>query len=277
MSMDSMFKGGRKYAGWKTFCRPQQGGRPGRRKMNWFYLWCLRYGIVAVIMVFGLSACSWQGIDQDGSMPKRLYISGQSSHVSDQQIAQIAAPYLRVSLAEVDIEALQKRIASEPWLKDVRVYRRRPDGIVIHVSDRKAIADWGSHGVLAADGTLFSPRQRPENLPKLNGPGTDPMKVYTQYRRLSGILAGHGVHLAALELNASGGWDARLDNGLRLRLGRSHLVQRVQRFVRYALVRPQARRALATAGYVDLRYNDGFAVGGSRKVTVSAHHEESVG
>lgn len=245
--------------------------------MNWINARRLRDGVIGAIVLLGVAACTWQGIKPDNAGPRRLYISGRSAHVSDQQIARLAAPYLKASFFDLNTGALKKRIARQPWLTDVRVSRHWPDGVVVHVADHKAVAAWGDKSVLATDGQVFTPDGRPEGLVQLNGPAKDRAKVYAQYRRLSGILAGHGVHLASLALNERGDWQARLDNGLKLRLGRRQLAARMQRFVRYALTRPQARRALAAAGYVDLRYSDGFAVGGSRHATASASHEESVG
>ncbi|MGB7756921.1 MAG: cell division protein FtsQ/DivIB [Salinisphaera sp.] len=245
--------------------------------MSWINARRLRDGAIGALVLLGVAACTWQGIKPDNAGPRRLYISGKSSHVSDKQIARIAAPYLKASFFDVDTDALKSRIASQPWLTDVRVSRHWPDGVVVHVADHKPVAAWGDKSVLAADGQVFTPDSRPKGLIQLSGPKKDSAKVYAQYRHLSGILAGHGVHLASLELNERGDWQARLDNGLELRLGRDQLAARMQRFVRYALARPQARRALAEAGYVDLRYSDGFAVGGSRHETASASHEESVG
>lgn len=246
--------------------------------MSWINTRRLRDGAIGVVVLLGVAACTWQGIKPDETGPSRLYISGGSKHVSDKQIARIASPYLKVSFFDVDTQALKKRLASQPWLNDVRVTRHWPDGVVVHVADHKAVAAWGDNGVLAADGQVFTPDTRPKGLVKLNGPVEDSAKVYAQYRHLSGILTAHGVHLASLELNERGDWRARLDNGLELRLGHAKLASRVQRFVRYALAQPKARHALASAGYVDLRYSDGFAVGGSRHdKTASASHQESVG
>lgn len=245
--------------------------------MNWINVRRLRDGAIGAALLMGVAACTWQGIKPDNSGPSRLYISGSSQHVSDAEIARIAGPFLKASSFDMDTEALKQRLASQPWLTDVRVSRHWPDGVVVHVADHKPVAAWGDKSVLAADGKVFTPDARPSGLVRLNGPSQGSAKVYAQYRHLSGILAGHGVHLASLELNERGDWRARLDNGLELRLGRDHLAARMRRFVSYALARPAARRALASAGYVDLRYSDGFAVGGSRHETASARHEESVG
>lgn len=245
--------------------------------MGWLNSRLLRDGAMGAIVLLGVAACTWQGIKPDGSGPRRLYISGQSQHVTDQRIAQIAAPYLKASFFDVDTDALRDRLASQPWLTEVNVSRHWPDGVVVHVADHEPVAYWGAHRVLAKDGAIFAPVERPEGLARLAGPDEHSDKVYAQYQRLSGILAGHDVHLASLKLNARGDWYARLANGLELRLGSERLDARIQRFVRFALTRPEARSALAKAGYIDLRYSDGFAIGGTRQTTVAKNDEESVG
>lgn len=253
------------------------GAALGSKTMKWFEAKRLRDAGLGAVLVMGVAACTWQGIKPDETGPRRLYISGQSAHVSDQEIAKIAAPYLKASFFDVDIDALQKRLAAQPWLTDVNVSRHWPDGVIVHLAEHQAVAAWGHDGLLGADGKVFVPGHRPSGLIQLDGPEASGLKVYKQYQQLSGILAGHGVQLAALSLDKRGAWTARLDNGLELRLGREQLDQRMKRFVDFALARTAAQRALASAGYVDLRYSDGFAVGGSRTNSATAAHQEKMG
>src|SRR5699024_6395969 len=170
-----------------------------------------------------------------------------------------------------------KKLAKQSQLVDIWVARHGQDGIEVHLDDRDVVANWGAKGVLLSDGRIIDVSSQPDNLVDLTGDEEDAEKIYAQYHRLSGILSPHGVHLAALTLEPGMGFDARLDNGLILHLGYHHIEKRARRFVHYALTRPQAQRVIDTAGYIDLRYSDGFAVGGSRKENHAARHEESLG
>lgn len=221
------------------------------------------------LLLFGVAACTWQGLKPDGQRTGHLYISGDSAHVSDAEIARIAMPYMTSAFFDVDIKALQAEVEREPWLAEVDVSRHWPDGVAVHVADHVPVALWGDEGVLGANGRVFVPGagSRPADLVALDGPPTAGLKVYQQYRELSDALGGHDAHIARLSLDARGSWTATLTDGLELRLGRDKLDERMQRFVDYALDDSQARDALADAGYVDLRYSDGFAVGGTRAVT----------
>ena len=236
-----------------------------------------RDALLGAALLFGVAACTWQGIKPDAAGPRRLYISGDTPHLGADRIALIAAPYLAASFFNVNIGQLRDRLAAEPWVQTVSVARHWPDGVVITVAEHRPIARWGAHAVLAADGAVFTPKAdtRPAHLIRLDGPADEGPKVYRRYRQLAAMLSGHDARIASLALNARGGWSARLANGLELRLGREGLRSRMQRFVRFALGRPRARQALQDAAYIDLRYSDGFAVGGHRPAPPTPTDQEN--
>jgi cell division protein FtsQ len=83
--------------------------------------------------------------------------------------------------------------------------------------------------------------------------------VARRYLEARALLAGAGLGLRALELDARGSWRMELSNGFELRLGREEFDRRLRRFARIAapLLTPRAPEV----AYVDLRYSRGFAVG----------------
>ena len=66
------------------------------------------------------------------------------------------------------------------------------------------------------------------------------------------------LSVGSLQLDARRTWRVQLSNGLTLEVGRSHPVQRLERFVRVypAILAAGEGRVLS----VDLRYSNGFAV-----------------
>lgn len=234
--------------------------------MNWRNPRRWRDVLLGAGLLLGVVACTWQGIKPEGSETGHLYISGDAAHVSDERIARIASPYLEASFFDVDLEGLQAQLSNLAWLREVKVSRHWPDGVVVRVSEHEPVARWGQHGLLARDGQVFTPgaKTRAQDLIQLDGPDTAGLKVHEQFQALTKILGGHEVTLASLALDARGSWTAQLADGLELRLGRDHIQARLQRFVRYALGEPRAHEQLADARYIDLRYSDGFAIGGKR-------------
>jgi cell division protein FtsQ len=65
--------------------------------------------------------------------------------------------------------------------------------------------------------------------------------------------------MSRLRLDERGAWELSLDNGVALRLGRSKMDERFERFMGTAARVVTARAA--EIAYVDLRYANGFAIG----------------
>src|SRR5699024_3961019 len=153
--------------------------------------------------------------------------------------------------------------------------RHWPDGVVIRVTDHQPIALWGDGQVLTADFAVVTPPSTAQLpvLPQLSGPDGTGKRVYARFHSMNEqLVAAGGRRIVALTLNARGAWRATLVNGLELRFGRDQLLVRMQRFINYALTR--VPKALASAGYVYLRYTDGCAVGGTRTATLEKRNEQ---
>lgn len=235
----------------------------------------LRDLLFGLLLLLAVAAGTWSVIHSDSAVASRVYIAGALDQASANRIATTIAPYLGVPFFDVDIEAVAARLDTLPWLAGVSVDRRWPDGVVIHVTDRQPLALWGADQVLTADFAVVAPRPGVAlpRLPQLVGPDGTGERVYARFVHMNQQLAAGGNrHIVALELNARGAWIATLADGLELRFGRDHLALRLQRFINYALTR--LPRALASAGYVDLRYSDGFAVGGVRATAVQEKGNE---
>lgn len=231
--------------------------------------------LIGMLLLFGVAACTWSSIQPDGAVAKRLYVIGTLEYGSSARIAQTAAPYLGVPFFDIDIEDMAAAIKDLPWLAAVSIDRHWPDGVVVRVSEHEPIALWGDGSVLTADFSVITPAatEALPMLPRLVGPEGTGQRVYTRFEDMNRQLAPAGdARIDALSLDARGSWSATLANGLVLRFGRDHLAARLQRFVDYALTR--ARPALDSVGYVDLRYSDGFAVGGTRAVAVQEKGNE---
>ncbi|HKK03175.1 MAG TPA: cell division protein FtsQ/DivIB [Gammaproteobacteria bacterium] len=164
--------------------------------------------------------------------------------------------FLGVSLAGV-----RERIVEIDWVEDAVVRRRWPAAIEITVIEQLPAARWGDSGLLNTRGELFvdDARHMPPELPQLWGPPGTEQAVAQRYLDARALLAGAGLGLRALEVDARGAWRMRLSNGFELRLGRQSFDRRLGRFARIAapLLTPRA----AEVAYVDLRYSRGFAVG----------------
>lgn len=236
-------------------------------------------GVISLLAGLALlgaaAACTWQGLKPDGNGMQRLYIAGSPAHVEDREVIAATAGHLGAGFFDLDIEALRDAVVALPWVAGAQVHRRWPDGVVVQVREHQPVALWGDAELLAADGSVFRPPEGelPEDLPRLAGPDNARHKLRARLPELREALAPMAREVARVRLSPRGAWTVTLAGGLDLRLGRSRIVERAARF---AARGPAAiGEALTTADYVDLRYDNGFAVGGTQAAPNKASKEST--
>lgn len=236
--------------------------------------------LLGLVLLFGVGACTWSGVSANDTVARRIYVSATLAPVRAARVAATVAPFLGEPLSDVNMQAMAHALKQLPWLMHISVDRHWPDGVVIRADAHAPLALWGDDALLTADFTVITPNwDRMQQalalaeLPQLAGPADTGKRVYMRFTHMNQRLASvSNAHIVRLQLDARGSWRATLANGLVLRFGREHLATRLQRFIDYAL--DEARTALTSAGYVDLRYSDGFAVGGTRTAAVQENGNE---
>ena len=221
--------------------------------------WKLHARRVAVI---GILVGSLVGLSLILDRPIRVMsIDGSFQRVSPGQVEQAAAPYLKAGFMSADLDAVQSAIERLPWVDHARVQRRWPNSVHVLIVEQVAAARWGESGLLNARGELFVmfATHVPPELPRLSGPEGSEAQVAKRYLAAQGQMLEAGMRIAAVRLDERGAWEMDLDNGLTVRLGRSQVDERLQRFIHTASA-VVARRANEIS-YVDMRYSNGFTIG----------------
>jgi cell division protein FtsQ len=192
---------------------------------------------------------------------RQVIVHGPFERVSVLQVEAALGDLREQGFLGVQLESVRARIVAIDWVDDAVVRRRWPAEIEVTVLEQVPAARWGDSGLLNTRGELFvrDTRHVPADLPRLSGPDGSEQLVARRYLDVRSTLAGVGMGVRVLELDARGAWRMELSNGFEVRLGRESFDQRLQRFARVAapLLTPRA----ATVEYVDLRYSRGFAVG----------------
>jgi cell division protein FtsQ len=204
----------------------------------------------------------------DGSFQR--VVASEIQNVSQRRIA-------GAGLVSVDMAAVQRALVQLPWIDSVSVQRSWPRTLRISVVEQVAIARWNNTALINSRGELFrsSESQIPAGLPRLSGPeGTD-ADVVARFFSIRDRMAEAGAHLTMLQLDARGAWRLALDSGVEVRLGRSQVDERYQRFVAAAL--PLVIQRAAEIAYVDMRYTNGFAVGWKARAARLASRTTSQG
>ena len=193
---------------------------------------------------------------------ERIVVTGSLQHVTVMQVEDVVRAELHgAGLVTVNLAGIGRGLCALPWVDRAAVQRSWPRGLAIQIVEQVAVARWNGAGLVNARGDLFLAHAavaRPD-LPLLAGPEGAEQEVTARYLEMQQRLAAPGLRLTALTLDERGAWNFTLADGVTVRLGRSDVDARFDRFVLAAagLVRTRA----ADIGYVDMRYGNGFAVG----------------
>jgi len=212
-----------------------------------------------VIGVCAAAAAVMWGLDQP---IQSVSVSGRFQHVARADVERVVKERVRgAGLLSVDLAAVHRALHTIPWVDAVSVQRVWPRGLNVIVIEQVAAARWGARGLLNTRGELFATDERhiPPELAQLAGPEGKEAEVAQRYLAAQGRLQQAGLRLTALRLDARGAWELDLANGVTVRLGRSQVDERFDKFITAAL-RLVTQRGDDIA-YIDMRYTNGFAIG----------------
>lgn len=193
---------------------------------------------------------------------RTVTVTGRFQHVAPQQIRHAVAQAVSgAGLLTVSLGKVRHAVAALPWVASVSVQRAWPHGIHVWVREQRAAARWNGNGLLNLSGVLFVAHVRAPapGLARLSGPAGTSVRVMRRYLAMQARMRASGLAIAALSFDASGAWRFTLSNGIAVRLGRSQVLERFDKFMSAAL--GIVERRAAAISYVDMRYTNGFAIG----------------
>ena len=193
---------------------------------------------------------------------RTVAVTGRFQHVAPGEIEQVVARQVHGrGLLTVRLGEVSRAIHTLPWVDAVSVERDWPYGLSVLVVEQVAAARWGADGLVNSSGVLFATgiSRLPAGLARLSGPDGSAAEVTQRYLAMRRRLAEASLTITALRLDARGAWQLDLANGITVRLGRSQVDERFEKFMSAALGIVEHRAG--DISYVDMRYTNGFAIG----------------
>ncbi len=225
------------------------------RAWRWRFLTCLS------IFIISLSIWAYSELTATDTFPiQHVKIDGSFEHVSKSSLREISLPYVDTGFFAVDVASLQEVIEKLPWVAEANIRRVWPSTIIILIKEQQPVARWGASDLMIQTGMLFhpTPDSVSASLPQLDGPEGQELTVLKIYQEMNDILAHLGLKVSCLSLTDRRAWQAGLNNGMELYLGRIDTMKRVKRFVSsYNQIFGSRGSDVA---YVDLRYTNGLSV-----------------
>lgn len=179
--------------------------------------------------------------------------------VEAKQVLQVLRNEVQGNFFTVDIERLRQSLEKLPWVRNVSIRREFPHRLAVQLEEQQALAHWNNSALVNRQGEVFVARSE-QVLPAFTGQDGTAAEVTQQYMQFSKQLAALDLQVNQLALSPRHAWQLRLSNGMVLELGREDMQQRLATFVE---VYPHSLATMqGKVKYVDLRYRNGFAVGG---------------
>ena len=192
----------------------------------------------------------------------QVKLKAATQRVDEMDVLQVVREKVQGNFFTVDIVQLRKELEKLPWVRGVQIRREFPDSLSVNIEEHQALAYWNEDELVNRQGEVFS-ADSDAAMPSFVGQAGDAALVTQQYAQFTQQLARIDLGIRQLAESPRHAWQLRLSNGMVLELGSEQMQQRLDRFVAvypYSLAKMQGE-----VKTVDLRYRNGFAVGGSSK------------
>lgn len=197
-----------------------------------------------------------------------IRLEGDVSRNSAANIRANIASKLTGNFFTLDLQSARQVFESLPWVRHAVVQRVWPNLLEVTLEEHKPAAVWkgdeGNDRLVNTYGEVFEANVGDvddEDLPEFDGDEASAAEMLAMYRRLNPVFAPLDLQVTRLALSGRGSWEAEMDNGAVVEIGRGsddEVLARCARFVR--TVTQAAARLPRGWSQADLRHTDGYAL-----------------
>ncbi len=244
------------------YLRPRRPKSPLAPKLNWperlswFGSWLLLL-LAFVLCVLGVLRLVQTIQAEPAAM---ITVAGELSTRQRAVLTEQLQPLVKAGYFTADLTQIRDGALSKPWVDQVTVTRHWPNGIVVRVLPRHAVARWGSGRLLSDQAVVFveaEPVDR-RDLPMLHGPASQSQLMMQQYQQINQWFAPLGMRLQELHLTERMTWFMKFDSGLRVIVDQEQTHTKLQRLS--YLAKQGLNDAWPHIAAIDLRYRNGMAL-----------------
>lgn len=216
----------------------------------------------AVLMMAGIGfgVFVFPFIEKQANQPvEKIIVKGDLVYLNSGEIMNHIHVRRGDRLLDVNLAAIQQELEAMDWIHSARVSRQWPDVIAVNITEQKPIAYWNESSLLNSYGQVFERAGKTTTgLPLLSGIDGAELNVMRRFEEFSQVLSPLGLRIVRLRQDEQLAWEVEVDNGIRLKLGSTHGLEKMRRFV--FLYQTRLQRETRPVAVVDLRYNNGAAV-----------------
>lgn len=231
--------------------------------MNW-----VASGLIVAVLGLGLGSALIWAAQHPALALGGITVTGDVAHQNAVSFRTQLVSRMSGSFLTMDLREVKQLFEAMPWVQTAVVRREFPNRLHVSIKEHQAVAWWDEVGggkLVNRLGDVFEAHpddSQADDWAELAGPAGQSRQVYALYQSLKPLFATIDRDLQRLEMDNSGNWKLRLDNGARIELGRGspdELLDRTSTFTQTVtqLTHRYGRRDVESA---DLRYPNGYAV-----------------
>lgn len=226
--------------------------------------------LFAACIVLLLAAAVWWALRHPLFAISGIAVRGDVAHNSALTLRANVAPRLAGNFFTVNLDTARQAFEGVPWVRQAVVRREFPNRLRVHLQEHQPVALWGTESesrLLNNYGEVFEANVgdvESDDLPRLAGPDAQSTQVLAMYLAIKPLFEPLDLAVERLTLSSRGNWQAGLDTGAVVELGRGtteEVTARAQRFIQTLtqVVSRYGRRPEALVS-ADLRHGDGYAL-----------------
>lgn len=228
-------------------------------KQPFFNVWQTTLITMILLVVMGYFAVKLM----NQAPTRSLTIDGKNlTSVELTSLQDIVQPLEKVQFFSADLNQLRDVVAKLSWVESVQIQRNWYQGVVVSVTPRRAIANFGSQHMLDANGVVFIPANAKQLMDKklvtLYGEHDRSKDLMRQMQHINTWFAPLGLHVQDLVLTSRQTWVVKFHNGMRVVVDHENTEQKLYSLSK--ILNGQFKKQLPQMQSVDLRYKNGFAI-----------------
>ena len=191
----------------------------------------------------------------------KIQVHGAFVNVDESMLHSAVTGIVAGGYFNVDVERVREVVEQLPWVNKASVRRVWPDTLSVSVVEQKPVAISKKTGLINASGDVFKPlnNKLPTSLPIFDGSTKLNKMMLSKYHTMSEVLVSINRKITYLKIDARHAVELKLDNGLKVVLGREDNMYRLERLM--SIYNKVLIGRINDIEVIDLRYTNGMAIG----------------
>ncbi len=215
-------------------------------------------------LVVGAAVLFWaeNQLSNPATLPvKKIRVHGAFVNVDEAMLHRAITNVVAGGYFNVDVAHVREVVEKLPWVSEASVRRVWPDTLSVSVVEQKPVAvSHDESGLINANGDVFKPLNKkvPAALPVFDGSPHLNKMMLSHYYEMNNLLKTISQKIIYLKIDARHAIELKLNNGLKVVLGRENTMGRLERLMK--IYNKILANRINEIDVIDLRYTNGMAI-----------------